>query len=335
MSNSFSTQTVVSVGILAVVFPIIFRIFASPFALLLISPVVVVVLSTSFIILFVLLGHILDSRRHHRNDILLRSARPFAFSTPAAWQAVLTRSQWSQNSSQSLPPLVPNSPIVSTAINDILNMIIRDFVLIWYTEISSSPAFPAAVSSLVHSCLESLLSRAESIDLPSLMVKRILPKITTHTELFRQSEVALRGAGLERKLTQSEELDILLAGRYASTKDGGKLHPAIENLSTTFTKQTEEMHLRRLIDAALPLILPETEAKSTALKIVAREIVACAVLYPVMEMVSDPDFWNRAIDQVVRYWLVAFTLIIYFVPYRLALLYISSTTFKPNAFCCR
>ena len=39
---------------------------------------------------------------------------------------------------------------------------------------------------------------------------------------------------------------------------------------------------------------------SRVLKLVVREIVACAVLFPVMDMVSDPDFWNRAIDQVVR-----------------------------------
>jgi sorting nexin-25 len=125
-----------------------------------------------------------------------------------------------------------------------------------------------------------------------------------HIELFRQSEVALRGAGLERRLTQSEELDLLLAGRYSAGMDAGKLHPAIDNLSTTFTKQTEEMHLRQLIDAALPFILPEKEGRSAALKLVAREIVACAVLYPVMEMVSDPDFWNKAIDQVVSLTLI-------------------------------
>ncbi|KAK7058470.1 tRNA (guanine-N(7)-)-methyltransferase (tRNA(m7G46)-methyltransferase) [Paramarasmius palmivorus] len=155
-----------------------------------------------------------------------------------------------------------------------------------------------AVSSVLHDSLTTLLDRAAAIDLPALVVKRILPKITEHIELFRQSEVALRGAGLERSLTQSEELDILLASKYASGRELGKLHPAIENLSTGFTRQTEEMHLRHLIDKALPQILPETENNSKALKIVVREIVACAVLYPVMEMVSDPDTWNKAIDQI-------------------------------------
>ncbi|KAE9398516.1 hypothetical protein BT96DRAFT_920831 [Gymnopus androsaceus JB14] len=274
MSYSFSTQSVLLVAALGIILPSIYRIVSSPLTLLLISPFVLLFSGLAFLALHVFLGHILDSKRSRSRNLVGKAAKPFAFSTPAAWQAVVTRSQWSQNSPQSFPPLYPESPMISATLNEILIMIVRDFVLTWYKEISSSPSFPVAVSS------------------------RILPRITEHIELFRQSEIALRGAGLERRLTHSEELDILLAGRYGSGRDAGKLHPAIENLSTTFTRQSEEMHLKRLIDKALPYVLPETENRSKALKIVVREIAACAVLYPVMEMVSDPDFWNRAIDQV-------------------------------------
>ncbi|KAF8215891.1 PhoX domain-containing protein [Mycena galopus ATCC 62051] len=293
----FSAQTVVFVAILAVVLPTIFRIVSNPVTLILISPFVLALLGLAFIVLNVLISHLLDAKAPPARNNLHRAARPFVFSSPAAWQAVLTRSQWSQDSPQSFPPLVPNAPVLSGAINDILIMIVRDFVLVWYKDISASPSFPMAVSSVLHKSLENILDRAAGIDLAELIVKRILPKVTAHVEHFRQSEVALRGAGLERRLTQSEELDLLLASRYTST-GGGKLHPSVDNLSTTFTRQTEETHLRQLVAKALPFVLPEKEGQSRVLKLVVREIVACAVLYPVMEMLSDPDFWNKAIDQV-------------------------------------
>lgn len=240
----------------------------------------------------------LDTRRSPPRNYLQTTARPFSFSTPAAWQAVLTRSQWSQDIPQSFPPLYPEALDLSAALNEIIAMIVRDFVKVWYNDISTSPSFPVAVSTVIHTSLEKLIARTSTIDISALIVKHILPTVTAHIEQFRQSEIALRGAGLERKLTQSEELDLLLANRYAS-KGGTRLHPAIENLSTTFTKQTEEMHLRQLVEKALPYILPEKEGRSVGLKIVAREIVACSILYPIMEMVTDPDFWNRSIDQVV------------------------------------
>ncbi|KAF8236783.1 PhoX domain-containing protein [Tricholoma matsutake] len=283
----------VAVAVLAIV---IFRIVSSPFLLFLISPFLFLPLALLFLFLNVLVGHFLDKRSSPQNDLHL-AANPLAFSTPAAWQAVLTRTQWSHNTPQSFPPLFPDAPHLSAALNDMLIMIVRDFVLTWYKELSPSPSFPMAVSSGLHDSLAKLLDRAAGIDISALLVKRILPKITAHIEQFRQSEIALRGAGLERKLTQSEELDMLLASRYA-IKGVGRLHPAIENLSTTFTQQTEQIHLRQLVEKALSHVLPEKESNSKAFRLVVRELLVCVVLQPLMDMVSDPDFCNRAIDQV-------------------------------------
>lgn len=299
MHNPLSTQVVVLVAVLAVVLPIISRAISSPFTLLLISPLILTILALVYFFLSIYLAWYLDTHTpRYDTNYLQNAARPFAFSTPAAWQAVLTRSQWSQNTPKTLPPLYPDSHEVSDALNDIITLAIRDFVSSWYAGFSSSPSFPIAVSSVVHASLQQLNQRASAIDLSALIVKRILPKVTAHIDQFRESEVALRGAGLERRLTQSEELDLLLASRYATK--GVKIHPAVENLSTTFTRQTEEMHLRHLVDKALPYILPPKERNSKALKIVVREIVTCSVLFPIAEMVADPDFWNQTIDQVVR-----------------------------------
>ncbi|KAH8835579.1 PhoX domain-containing protein [Flagelloscypha sp. PMI_526] len=284
-------------GVGLVLVPLLLRLL-SPWFLGFLLPAFIIVLPLASLGLTFLFAHFLDAKRSRRaTNTLAAAATPFAFSSPAAWEALKTRSQW-QNSPQTYSPIYPDSPAISQSLNEIIAFILRDFVQVWYKELSSSPVFPNAVGGIIHDSLEALLERATTIDLATLVVRRILPHITNHIDHFRQSEMALRGAGLERKLTQSEELDLLLAGRYASSNSKGKLHPAVDNLSTAFTKQSEEAHLRQLVDKALPLILPETEAASKALVIVAREIVSCSVLYPVMEMLSDPDFWNRIIDQV-------------------------------------
>ncbi|KAF9015695.1 PhoX domain-containing protein [Cyathus striatus] len=295
--HHFNTRAVVLVGLLAIVLPIISRIISSPLALLILAPFVLFSFAISFFCLSVYVGHVLDTKTPLPDHNLYSAARPFSFSTPAAWQAVLTRSQWSQNAPQLLPPLCPDDAELSAILNEVIAMVIRDFVMSWYEGLSNSPSFPTAVSTLLHTSLENIISRATEIDVSALIVKRIMPKVTAHIEQFRESEVALRGAELERRLTQSDELDLLLASRYA-TKAGGKLHPAVENLSTTFTKQTEEMHIRKLVSKAIPQILPQKDSKSKGLQIVVREIVTCSVLYPVLEMLTDPDFWNRSIDNI-------------------------------------
>lgn len=298
MPQTVGKQGLLLLGFIAVVLPAVTHILSSPVTVLLLSPLIFLVVAITFFVLNIVLAYVLDVNRPSSPVVLPAAGRPLAFSTPAAWQAALTRSQWSHRPPQFFAPLYPDSAAISTALNDILILVVRDFVLTWYRDISSSPAFPTAVSATLHSSLQRVLARASTLDLPALIVKRVLPKVTAHIDQFRQSEIALRGAGLERRLTQSEELDLLMASRYASRGEG-KLHPAIDNLSSTFTKQTEENHLRELVDKALPHILPEKEARSKVFRIVVREILACSVLYPIMDMLADPDFWNRSIDQVV------------------------------------
>ena len=291
-----SVRSALVVAFLAVVYPVVARVFSSPISLILLSPVLVLFIAFSCFSANIFIGVALDKQAAHRNT-LAHAARPLAFSTPAAWQAVLTRSHWSHKTPQSLSPLCPSLPVVSSTLNDIMIFVVRDFVLTWYKDISSSPSFPTAVSSILHDSLALFLEKTATLDVSALLVKRVLPKITAHIEQFRQSEVALRGAALERRLTQSDELDMLLASRYAGK--GGKLHPAVENLSSTFTKQNEEIHLRAIAERVLSHILPEREAQSRAQRIIIREILTCALLYPIMDMVTDPDFWNQTIEQVV------------------------------------
>ncbi|KAG9080530.1 Intermediate filament protein, partial [Ceratobasidium sp. 370] len=209
------------------------------------------------------------------------------------WQANLTRIQWSAQ--EDLPPIQQCSPETSALTHEILNLIVRDFVLVWYSKLSDSPAFPNALRRTIHESLQNVLTRATQLDISTLVVRRILPKITVHVEKFRLSEEALRGAAIERRLSDSDELDILLASRYVGK---GKLHPAVANLASLATRPTEDLYLRNLFDKVLPLILPQAEAQSRTVSIVAREIIGCAILRPIIDMLADPDFWNQAIDKV-------------------------------------
>lgn len=308
---------------IAIVGPLFARLF-SPAFLIILSPFLFLLLLVAFIFSNILISFALDrvSPRTRPQKHLLTAARPFAFSTPAAWEAVLTRSQWSYTSPHSLPPLVPESPHVSTAINEILILIVRDFVLSWYTSLSPSPSFPASVSTTLRASVKELLTRLEKVDLPSLIVRRVIPKINAHVDHFRESERALRGVGLERRVTQSDELDLLLASRYAGR--GGKLHPAVDNLSSMLTRPHEEAYIRSLVDRALPFLLPPSETGSRAVHVAAREIISCVVFTPIMDMFAEPDFWNRVIDQFVRPSLVPISIVRLMSIYRLAQRFVNS-----------
>lgn len=229
---------------------------------------------------------------------------PLVFTSPAAWSVTQTRASW-ESSTVTRTPFRGASPALSAAIDSLFDLILRDFVWKWYSSISDSPVFPNAVESTIRDALASITCRVSDVDWSDLTVGKILPIVTAHVDRFREAELALRGQGTaSARGNESDEFDLFVAAQYAKQTPQSKLHDAVD-IASPNSKPSEEAWLSRLVDHILPCILPEREADSAAVRVIVREVVACAVLFPIVEMLSDPDFWNRIIDEKVSYRAVA------------------------------
>ncbi|KDE04942.1 hypothetical protein MVLG_04698 [Microbotryum lychnidis-dioicae p1A1 Lamole] len=231
-----------------------------------------------------------SSSSYHRRPVL-----PLVFTSPAAWLVLQTRASFEPSTSNVRPQFPGATPELSSSLNELLSLIMRDFVLRWYASISDSPSFPQAVEQTIREALLAIASRVGDVDWSDVVVGKILPLFSAHLEAFRTAEHALRGQDVHAQLTESDELDLFLASRYASATKAGKLHAAV-NIASPNSKPAEESWLSGLIGNILPFIIPDREFDSGAVRIMCREIVACSVLGPVVDLLSDPDFWNRLIE---------------------------------------
>ncbi|KAH8556519.1 PXA domain-containing protein [Umbelopsis sp. PMI_123] len=223
----------------------------------------------------------------------LQTFKPLLFTQTQNWAEVLTQRQH-ENERIDVLPIVPSSVNISESFDRLISLVIRDFVSAWFIRISQSPneiGFPQAVESAIRSAAFAVKERLEKTDLLDVAVNRIIPKVTAHISDYRIAEMHMRGKSLERSLTQSDELDLLLASQYR----GGKLHVALST-SAVSTKVTETAHLRRVVGRFLPLVIPEKEGRSAAVTVLAREIISCVVLQPICDMISEPDYWNQTIN---------------------------------------
>lgn len=224
-----------------------------------------------------------------------RRPRPRAalFVGPQHWRdevTALRKRQRYEPASLGLP-----SPRVSMAVDKLLNMIVRDFVKIWYNNISPNSEFPDQVDRAIRSAIISLLDCLRDKDLVELLISRVVPILTAHFHDFYEAERSIRGRKLNKSVTESEELDLAIAAKYNS----GKLHPAA-SLSFPDTKMVQQDYLRGMVARILPRVLPRNMLSSRAVSIIVKEIVSCAVLSPVMQLVSDPDMWNQIMENMGR-----------------------------------
>ena len=224
-----------------------------------------------------------------------RSPRPRGpkFLGRAAWQTEVEALRQRQQFTKTL--LVPESPKVSKAVDDLLNLILNDFVRSWYSSISPNPTFPNEVDKAIRIALSNLYEAVQGKDLAELLTSRIVPILTAHFRDFAEAEREVRGIKLNRSVTESEELDLAIASKYRE----GRLHEAA-SLSFPDTKMIQQDYLRSLVKKLLPNVLPEYMLSSRAVSALIKELVGCAVLFPVLQLLSDPDTWNQLMENFGR-----------------------------------
>ncbi|KAL6852362.1 tRNA (guanine-N(7)-)-methyltransferase (tRNA(m7G46)-methyltransferase) [Amphichorda felina] len=224
-----------------------------------------------------------------------RNPRPkgAVFTGTAVWREEVEALRQRQAYTRS--PLFPESTKVSNAIDNVLNLILRDFIRTWYSNISPNPTFSNEVDKTIRLALSSLQDSLRDKDLADIVTSRVVPILTGHFRDFYDAEKIVRGRKLNRSVTESEELDLAIASKFRD----GRLHPAA-SLSFPDTKMVQQDYLRSLVSRIMPKVLPENILASRTVSSLIREIAACAVLFPILQLLSDPDTWNQVMENYGR-----------------------------------
>ncbi|CAK7265244.1 tRNA (guanine-N(7)-)-methyltransferase (tRNA(m7G46)-methyltransferase) [Sporothrix epigloea] len=218
-------------------------------------------------------------------------------------------------------PLYPPMPRVSAALDTLLASILRENVRSWFSHISQpgplqDQTFPNNVDATIRVALGNLRDRLLAVDdVVEVLTSRLVPLLTAHFHDFNEAERAIRGRKLNRSVTESDELDLAIAARYRELREAralaaGKalgttnsgLHSAAQlSYSDANTKLVQQDYLRRVVgEKLLPQLLPAKFLASRPVAALVREIVACAVLYPLLQILADPDTYNQLMENYGR-----------------------------------
>lgn len=237
---------------------------------------------------------ILTTSRRRQDTRSIESQRTsISFLAPSTWP--IETSQFLSARMYKSVELYPSSFLISQALDGLLGLALRDFITSWYRNITKDPAFSNEVDKNIRLALGNIKDRLMKEDLVNIVVSRFVPIITAHLRDFDQAERIVRGSRLNRNVTESEELDLAIAAKY---KDG-KLHTAAA-VAYSDPKLVQQEHLRKILVRVLPEVLPESVMGSRAVSVLIKEIVSCAVLFPVLQLLSDPDTWNQLIEAYGR-----------------------------------
>lgn len=197
-----------------------------------------------------------------------------------------------------IPFVFPESEVVEQELNELINLVLLQYVHSWYVNISGRELVPHLIERIVREALIAFKSRLTAMDLIGTMVRRSIPIITKHLHEVSVAEAQVRETIRPVHIDALEHNSI--CEQFARNLPEGELHLAaqIAEQEESSGKQHEDklhVYLRQVVAKLLPALLPSSELGNHIFLTMVREVVACAVLTPLMNLLSDPEFWNQII----------------------------------------
>ncbi|PIN01094.1 hypothetical protein CDL12_26398 [Handroanthus impetiginosus] len=214
---------------------------------------------------------------------------------PKSYLSHLEKKQLSANDSRltTTPPPQKwkrkvDSPVVEAAMEDFISKLLHDFVIdLWYSDITPDKEAPELIRAIIMDVLGEVSGRIKEVNLVDLLTRDVVDLIGDHLDLFRRNQAAI-GVDVMGTLS-SKERDERLKHHLLASKE---LHPAL------ISPECEYKVLQRLMGGLLAVVLRPREAQCPLVRCIARELLTCLVLQPIMNLAS-PGYINELIEYII------------------------------------
>ncbi|KAJ2551941.1 tRNA (guanine-N(7)-)-methyltransferase (tRNA(m7G46)-methyltransferase) [Coemansia sp. RSA 1933] len=221
----------------------------------------------------------------------------FASLVPAATQTTLLLPT-AYNTDTWTPPVLEHLhgyPQVQSEVVQLVHLVVRDFVHKWFGDISADPSFPRCVQAQVTQAIDAVAERVRDshVDPAELVVAQVLPLATAHIHAVRTATESVDTAdtSLEARITRAYASQPGIRWHAALASAGGNSTDGV--LTPDECRLAVRMHVRRVVDLIVPLVLAPEQSGLAAHRVLVREILTGAVLAPAVTSFADPDTINQ------------------------------------------
>lgn len=184
------------------------------------------------------------------------------------------------------------NPEISHELREIINFIIRDYVMVWFERIdqTSNSKFPKELNETLLKAIDNVTHKLNDCDFVTLISLKLLPLFTLHFNSFIKAKRSI----IERLVNKNyQKLSISESSLIEEYKRSKALHFTIDEYADNLERGIT-IHLRKIVLRLLPYLVSSEELKSPFVSILLREILTTNIFAPLVMKFSDPDNWNLA-----------------------------------------
>lgn len=173
------------------------------------------------------------------------------------------------------PKKVVISRTMDLALQEIIDLVLRDFIVSWYKELSvDHESLLTYLQADLWILIENVSERLSKIDTVQFITKDVVHKLKLHFQDIREASKKGNTDGPQKNFV---------------------LHSWLQS------EEHELSFLRKISEALLVVVLPKYYTKSTPIRHMLREVVANTVLKPSIDLLCDPDYINLKLLGYIEY----------------------------------
>lgn len=191
--------------------------------------------------------------------------------------------------------VVSLSFLLSECLEEIIDLIIEEFISSWLESITSSTFCQENIRKEMIFITQNIIRRLENFDFSDILVNTLVPILTRHFNEFVSKVDELKASDSSKLPRDSEEFMV----SFAKSFHKGKLHPGVTKSISFGENSKEKKYLRRLLGLLLPYLLSSRNGGSEITVLLLREVLACTLLLNLVMVVSEGDFYNQLVLNLI------------------------------------
>ncbi|PIK56695.1 putative sorting nexin-13 isoform X1 [Apostichopus japonicus] len=185
--------------------------------------------------------------------------------------------------------------IIDEQLQEIIRLTMRDYAHPWYYEISNNKQFLHEIQQTAQNVIITLANRAKEVDWVNYVTRTGVEDFASHIRLFHSAQAK------HRKIISKEDVPDIAPSLESVFFDLEiEMEDGICRDEICSDEGKELDYLRDVIELLLFIVLPAQDFQSKPMTFLVREILACYILKPMLDMFSDPDYVNQNISWLCK-----------------------------------
>ncbi|XP_061598646.1 sorting nexin-13 isoform X2 [Cololabis saira] len=185
------------------------------------------------------------------------------------------------------------SSFIDEPLQQVIQFALRDYIQYWYYTLSEDESFLLEIRQTLQNALIQFSTRSKEVDWQPYFTTRLVDDFATHLRVFRKAQDRLADREDKQRDITEELVDSFFEAEVEMERN------ICRDVVCTSQKD-EEGFLRDLCELLLYLLLPPGDFHNKNMRYFLREVLACGVLLPLINQLSDPDYINQFVIWMIR-----------------------------------